>query len=183
MNIIESHKQEFENIVEFFKKDIQSIRTNRATPDLVSHVLVSVYGAKTPLEQLASVNVPEPRTIVIQPWDKSIIKEIEKALSSVDLGASPLSQEGIIRLVLPALSEETRNNLVKILKTKLEHAHQSLRKNRDLVREKIIKAERAKELSEDDKFSLLEDLDKFTVAKQEEMKLICERKEKEITSI
>ncbi|MDD5626367.1 MAG: ribosome recycling factor [Patescibacteria group bacterium] len=183
MNIIESHKQEFENIVEFFKKDIQGIRTNRATPDLVSHVLVSVYGAKTPLEQLASVNVPEPRTIVIQPWDKSIIKEIEKALSSVDLGASPLSQEGIIRLVLPALSEETRNNLVKILKTKLEHSHQSLRTIRDLVREKIIKSERAKEMSEDDKFRLLEDLDKFTVAKQEEMKLICERKEKEITSI
>ncbi len=182
-NIIESHQIEFGKAIDFLKKDIQSIRTNRANPELVSHVLIEVYGTKTPLEQLATLSVPEPRTIVIQPWDKNIIKEIERALSKADIGVSPVVSEGMIRLMLPPLNEERRKDLVKILHSKLENARKSLRAVRDSVRDEIVKAERSKEINEDDKYRFFEKLDKITGDFQEEIKLIGERKEKEISSI
>ncbi len=183
MDIIQFHQSKFEKIIEFLKKDIQSIRTNRANPDLVAHVSVDAYGTKTPLEQLAALSVPEPRTIVIQPWDKNLVKVIEKALTAVDLGTMPSVSEGIIRLNLPALNEETRRNLVKFLQTKLEQGRKSLRLVRDNIRDEIVKAERAKEITEDEKYRLFEELDKLTGQKQDEIKLMGEKKEKEIMGL
>lgn len=183
MNIIESHQEEFRKAIDFLKRDVQTIRTNRANPELVSHILIEVYGTKTPLEQLATLSVPEPRTIVIQPWDKNVIKEIEKSLTKADIGTMPVINEGVIRLILPPLNEERRNDLVKVLHLKLENARKSLRAIRDSIRDEIVKAERAKEISEDDKYRLFEKLDKATGDYQEEVKTVGERKEKEITSI
>lgn len=183
MNIVESHQEEFKKIIDFLKKDIQTIRTNRASPELVSHVLIEVYGTRTPLEQLATLGVPEPRTIVIQPWDKNIIREIEKSLLKADLGTSPAVNEGVIRLILPPLNEERRKDLIKILHLKLENARKSLRVIRDSVKEEIVKAERVKEIGEDDKYRFFEKLDKITSDYQEEIKSIGERKEKEIILI
>jgi len=183
MDIIESHQQEFDKVIDFLKKDIQGVRTNRASPDLVAHLLVDAYGVKTPLEQLAALSVPEPRTIVIQPWDKNIVKEIERALISIDLGVMPNVSGGIIRLNLPPLNEETRKRLVKILQTKLEEARKSLRVVRDTIRDKIVKAERSKEITEDDKYRLFENLDNLTGQKQDQIKSIEEKKEKEIMEI
>ncbi|MDD5172603.1 MAG: ribosome recycling factor [Patescibacteria group bacterium] len=183
MNITESHQEEFTKTIDFLKKDIQSVRTNRANPELINHILIEVYGTKTPLEQLATLSVPEPRTIVIQPWDKNIIKEIEKSLSKSDVGAPPMVNEGVIRLTLPPLNEERRKDLVKILHLKLESARKSLRAIRDSIKEEIVKSERSKEISEDDKYRLFEKLDKMAGDYQEEVKLIGERKEKEIISI
>ena len=183
MNIIEDHKPEFNKAIDFLKKDVQSLRTNRANPELISNLLVEVYGTKTPLEQLATLNVPEPRIIVVQPWDKNIVKEIEKALSKTDLGFSINLNEGMIRLSLPPLNEERRKDLVKILHNKLENVRKSLRNIRDSIREEIIKSERSKEITEDKKYRFFEDLDKLTNEYQEEIKLIGERKEKEISII
>ena len=183
MNIIEDHKPEFNKAIDFLKKDIQGLRTNRANPELISNLLVEVYGTKTPLEQLATLNVPEPRIIVVQPWDKNIVKEIEKALSKTDLGFSINLNEGMIRLSLPPLNEERRKDLVKILHNKLENVRKSLRNIRDSIREEIIKSERSKEITEDKKYRFFEDLDKLTNEYQEEIKLIGERKEKEISTI
>jgi len=183
MNIIEFHKPEFNKAIDFLKKDIQSLRTNRANPELITHISVEVYGTKTPLEQLATLSIPEPRTIVVQPWDKNIVKEIEQALSKTDLGFSVNSSEGMIRLSLPPLNEERRKDLVKILHSKLENVRKSLRNIRDSVREEIIKTERAKEITEDEKYRFFEDLDKLTNEYQEEIKLIGECKEKEINTI
>lgn len=183
MTIIEDHRSEFNKLVEFFQKDIQGIRTNRASADLVSTIMINVYDTKTPLEQLASISVPEPRTLVIQPWDKNILKEIEKTLSSADLGTTPTLQDNLIRLTLPPLNEESRNRLVKILHAKLENARNSLRIARDKVKEEIIKMEREKEIGEDEKYRLLEELDKVTREYQEKIKEIEEIKEKEITTI
>ncbi len=183
MNIIESHQEGFRKAIDFLKRDVQTIRTNRANPELVSHILIEVYGTKTPLEQLATLSVPEPRTIVIQPWDKNVIKEIEKSLTKADIGTMPVINEGVIRLILPPLNEERRNDLVKVLHLKLENARKSLRAIRDSIRDEIVKAERAKEISEDDKYRLFEKLDKATGDYQEEVKTVGERKEKEITSI
>lgn len=183
MDIIESHRPEFNKAIDFLKKDVQSLRTNRANPELVNHLLIEVYGIKTPLEQLATLNVPEPRIIVVQPWDKNIVKEIEQALSKTDLGFSVNAVEGMIRLSLPPLNEERRKDLVKILHNKLENVRKSLRNIRDSVREEIIKSERSKEITEDEKYRFFENLDKLTNEYQEEIKLIGERKEKEINTI
>jgi len=183
MDIIESNRLEFNKAIDFLKKDVQGLRTNRANPELINHLLIEVYGTKTPLEQLATLNVPEPRTIVVQPWDRNIIKEIERALLKSNLGFSVNSVEGIIRLSLPPLNDEIRRDLIKILHGKLENVRKSLRKIRDSIREEIFKGEKSKEITEDEKYRFLEDLDKLTNEYQEEIKLVGERKEKEINTI
>jgi ribosome recycling factor len=149
----------------------------------VAHILVDAYGVKTPLEQLAAITVPEPRLIIIQPWDKNIIKEIEVALTQANLGTIPTVKETVIHINLPPLNEETRKNLVKILSQKLEKARNALRNLRDEFRSKINKAAKEKEITEDDKYRLFEDLDKKTAKFMEEIETIGQRKEKEITTI
>lgn len=182
-DLIKSHQEEFEKVINFLKKDIQSLRTNRANPELVSHLLVEVYGTKTPLEQLATLSIPEPRSIVIQPWDKNILKEITQALAKSNLNLNPNVSNGVIRLNFPPLNEETRKNLVKVLNEKLENARKSLRSVRDSIREGIIKAEREKEIGEDDKYRFFENLDNLTNDYQEKIKEIGQIKEKEILTI
>lgn len=184
MDIVQSHEEEFEKAINFLKKDIQTIRTNRASIDLVANISVNVYEGKRPLEELASLSIPEPRTIVIQPWDKNIIKEIGQALSLINIGTSPqVSDDGIIRLNLPPLNEETRKDLVKILQTKLENTRKAFRSIRSSVRDEIIKAENAKDISEDDKYRLFDSLDELTNKNQEKIVLINKEKEKEIMGV
>ncbi len=180
---LEIYKPEFNKFIDFFKKEIQAIRTSRATPELVAHILVRAYGVKTPLEQLASINIPEPRLIIIQPWNKEIFKEIEKALTEANLGSFPSIKGESLYLQLPPLSEETRNNLVKILRSKAEQIRAEVRRLRDEIRSKIIKEERAKTITEDMKYRLLEQLDKMTGQYIEEVRKIVERKESEIMMI
>lgn len=176
-------QQEGQKIIEFIKKEIQAIRTSRANVDLVAHILVEAYGVKTPLEQLATITIPEPRLIIIQPWDRNIIKEIEIALTQANLGTLPTIKEAVIHINLPSLNEETRNNLVKILHQKLENGRVALRNLRDEIRSKISKALKAKEITEDDKYRLFEDLDKKTSKFIAEIEEIGQRKEKEITTL
>src|SRR6056297_708491 len=152
-NIIEKHKKSFDKAVHFGKQDISSIRTNRASSKLVNNILVKSYGTKTPLEELASISVSDARTIVISPWDKNIAKEIEKALSQSDLGASPnIGQDNVIRINLPPLNQETREKIIKVLHQKLENARESLRSIRDEVKGEIEKSERNQDITEDDKY-------------------------------
>jgi len=183
MNIIESYQPQFLKAIDFFKKDLMNLRTGRATSNLVENILVEAYGVKTPLQQLASITVPEPRLIIIQPWDRNIIKEIEKSLLTADLGAAPSIKEGVIHLNLPPLNEESRQRLVKILNEKLENAKRAIRAIRDEVREKIIESEREKEITEDDKYRLLEELDKKSGQHQEEVKEIAKKKEGDIMTV
>ncbi len=183
MDIIELHQNEFKKIIDFLKNDIQSIRTNRANVEMVAKILIEVYGTKTPLEQLATMSVPEPKTILIQTWDRNIVKEVEKALTLANLGVTPTVSDGSIRLNFPPLNEETRKNLIKFLHVKTENARKSLRSLRDSIREEIIKAERQKQMAEDDKYRLFESLDKTTNKYQEEIKLVGEKKEAEIITI
>ena len=146
---LKNFQNEAQKVVELLKKDIQSLRTGRASSDLVSHILVEAYGVKTPLEQLATITVPEPRLIIIQPWDRNVIKEIETALTQVNLGTLPSVKESMIHINLPPLNEETRHGLVKILHQKLEHWRTELRCFRDEAKSKINKAAKEKEISED----------------------------------
>jgi ribosome recycling factor len=170
-------------IVDSLKKDLQTVRTGRASSDLVAHILVDAYGVKTPIDQLASVMVPEPRLIVIQPWDRNVIKAIETALTQANLGMMPSAKESVIHLNLPPLNEETRKNLVKTLHQKLEHWREEVRAMRDEWRNKINRAAKEKELTEDDKFSLLQDLDKKSSQFITEIEEAGKKKEKEIITI
>ena len=183
MDFIESRQEKFNKVIDFLKKDIQSLRTNRISTELVAHILVDVYGAKTRLDQLASLSTPESRLILIQPWDKNVSKNIEQALVTANLGAVPTINEGFIRLKIPSLNEDTRKSLVKALHEKLENSRRSLRGIRDEIRERIVKDERVKEISEDDKYRLFDQLDKLSREKQEEIKLIGQKKEEEIMVI
>jgi ribosome recycling factor len=112
---MDNQKIEFEGqkIVDFFKAELLTVRTGRASPVLVENLKVDYYGTKTPLIQLASINIPEPKMIVIQPWDRNIIKEIEKAIQASDLGLNPVNEGNIIRLIIPLMTEERRLELDK----------------------------------------------------------------------
>lgn len=180
---LKNYKDEFNKFVEFFKKGLQGLRTGRATPELVAHILVEAYGIKTPLEQLASISVPEPRMITVQPWDKTILKEIERALAEANLGTLPSIKSEIIYLNLPPLSEESRKNLVKILHTKAEQIRVETRVLRDKIKSKIIQEERDKTITEDVKYRLIEELDIMIHDYSEEVRKITERKEGEIMSV
>lgn len=180
---LEKSKDQFQKCVSHLKQDISGLKTGRATPALVENVTIESYGSRMPLQQLATIGIPDPKTILIQPWDKSIIKEIEKGLLAANLGLNPVNEGQAIRLSIPALTEEKRKELVKILKQKVEQGKQSVRRVRDEIREQIMTAEKEKTLSQDEKFRFLKELDDHTGRINDEIKQIGEEKEKEIMTI
>jgi len=180
---IESKRNDLVKVIDFFKKDISSLRTGRANPSILDGIMVEAYGAKTPLVGLASVSVPEARSIVISPWDKSVSKEIERAIVAADLGINPVNEGDKIRLVVPQLTEENRHELVKKLSEKMETARISLRKTRDEIKELIEAAFKNKGMSEDDKFRFFKELDEEIARLNDELKKIKDKKEEEIMTI
>ncbi len=136
--------------VDALEKDLSGVRTGRASARLVDHVKVDYYGAPTPLSQVASISVPEARMIVIQPWDKSVVPTIEKAILKSDLGLNPSTQGNVIRLQIPELTEERRKDLVKVVKRKVEDGRISVRNIRRGALEKLREMKKDKEISEDD---------------------------------
>lgn len=174
---------DFVKIIDFFKKDIASLRTGRANPGVLDGILVEAYGAKTPLVGLASITVPEARSLVVSPWDKSIIKEVEKAITAAALGLNPVNEGAQIRLVVPQLTEENRRELAKRLSEKMETGRISLRQTRDEIKEAIEAAFKNKEISEDDKFRFVKELDEEVSRRNDELKKIKEKKEEEIMTI
>ena len=173
----------FQAVIEFLKTDIAVLRTGRANPGMVENVQVEAYESRSPLAGLASITVPDARSILIDPWDKSLIKNIEKAIIEAKLGLNPAVQGQQIRLAIPAPSEETRKELVKTLGEKLEHARKSVRNVRDEAKGEIQKGEKEKEINEDEKYKLLEQLDKTAAGMNEKIKNIGEEKEREIMTI
>lgn len=171
------------SVIDFFKKDIANLRTGRANPAILDGILVESYGTKTPLNGLASISVPEARSIVIMPWDRNIMKEIEKAVVAANLGVSVINEGDKIRLTLPILTEENRRELVKKLNEKVEASRISLRQVRDEIKEAIELAFKNKEMSEDDKFRSFKELDEEINTRNDELKKIRDRKEEEIMTI
>jgi ribosome recycling factor len=180
---VDSYKPEFEKIIDHFKNEIASLRTGRATPALVENILVEAYGVKTPIKGLASIVVSDPKTIFIEPWDKGILKEIEKAIQLQNIGVNPVNDGTRIRISMPPLTEESRKELVKVLGQKLEQVRIALRSLRDKIRSEIIDAEREKQITEDDKYALLDDLDEMMEEYNTKTQEIAEQKEKEIMTI
>jgi len=183
MSIIDNYKEEFIKAVSHFQSEIGGLKTGRANPAILDNVRVEAYGTMNPITSVASVNVPDARSLVIQPWDKSIIKEIEKGIIEANLNLNPVSDGDKIRINLPPLTEETRKEIVKLLNQKAEDAKISVRVVRDKAKEEIIEAEKNKEFGEDEKFRLLEELDKKVGTYNDEIKSLTESKEAEILTV
>jgi len=181
--IIDQHKEDYDKVIEHLKTEISCIKTGRATPLIVENIQVNCYDSKMPIPQLASISVPEPKNIVIKPWDKTIIKEIEKAIVNADIGLNPVNEGDQIRITLPALTEEDRITLVKLLHQKLEKSRIAIRGVRDKIKEIILKMEKDKEIGEDERYREQKELDEFTSEYNEKIKEIGERKEEEINTI
>ncbi len=183
MNIVDEHKGHFEKAIEHLMGEISSLRTGRATPAILDGLMVEAYDTKQDIKSVASIAVADAKTITVQPWDKSVLQNIETAVRNSDLGLSPVNDGEMIRLILPDLTSERRVELVKVLSKKLEEARIAIRKMREDVRNQIEKAEKAKEIGEDDKFGLQDDLEKLVKEFNEKIKQIGEEKEAEILKV
>ena len=179
-DFINSVKPEFEKAFRFFEGELQKIRTSRASPALVEDIEVSAFGQKFPLKQLGAISTPSTNQIAIQPWDASYIEPIEKAISQSGLGMSAVDDKNIIRLNLPLLTEEYRNALSKTLGEKAEQAKQVIRRAREDAWNKIQAAQKAKEISEDEKFRGKDELQKVVDDFQEKIKNLVEKKKNEL---
>jgi len=182
-DVISGLKPNFNKVIEHLKTEVNSLRVGRATPSLVENIQVDSYGTKTPLVHLASISTLDPKTISIQPWDKNLLKEIEKSLQTADLGASPIIRDDLIMINIPPMTEEARKEIVKKLNHKVEEARVSLRNQREKAKEAILAMEKNKEIAEDEKYRLLEDLDEEVKKYNEEIKGLGQKKEQEIMSI
>ncbi|MSR85616.1 ribosome recycling factor [Candidatus Uhrbacteria bacterium] len=183
MNHLEAHKQDFEHVLEHFQKELQSLRTGRASPALVEGIRVETYGQMMDLKSVASLTIPDAKTIQIEPWDKSIIKDIEKALIDASLGMQPNVAGTVIRMVMPPMTEEGRKNLVKVLHQKTEAAKISIRNVREKIKSAITEDEKQKNISEDERKRNLEQLDKMVSEWNGKITKIGEDKEQEILTI
>ena len=183
MNNIDDFKNQYEKTLDFFKQDIGSLRTGRVSPSIVESIKIESYGTFTELVQLASITSPEPHSIAIKPWDKSIIKDVEKAVSNSDLNVNPVVDGDLVRLNFPPLTEESRKELVKILHKKLEESRIALRGQRDKIKDETITLEKEKQISEDERFQDLKNLDEMTKEYNEKLKEVSDNKEKEIMTI
>ena len=183
MNNLDSHKQDFEKIIEHLRNELDSLRTSRATPALVENIIVEAYGARQQLKALASSSAPDPKTLLIAPWDKTLVKEIEKAIVAAGIGLNPVNEGTHLRIVLPSLTEEGRHELVKLLSAKLETSRQMVRASREKIRAGIQDAGRKKEVTEDERYELQEKLDEMVGKYNDEMKKMGEMKEKEIMTV
>lgn len=181
---LDAHKAEFQAAIEHFHKELQGLRTGRASVSVVEDIRVEAYdGQSMDLKSVASITTPDAKTIQIEPWDKSIVKNIEKALVDASLGMMPNTAGTVIRMVLPPMTEEGRKNLVKILHQKEEVARVGIRGIRDKVKTAVTNDEKNKLMSEDDKRRQLEQLDKVVAEWNGKIEEITEEKETEILTV
>lgn len=180
---INKSKTEFEAVLEHLKKELGSLRTGRAQTALVDNLQVEVYGLRQPLKQLAGISLQDSKTISIEPWDKSIMKDVEKALGDNNLGLSVINLGGKILAKVSMMTEETRKELLKVLGKIVETNKISIRGLRDKVKEEIIKAEKDKDITQDDRYQYLADLDNYISELNKKMEEIAKEKEEEIMTI
>jgi ribosome recycling factor len=169
--------------IQALEDDLAGIRTGRATPALVEHLPVEYYGMSTPLIQLASISVPEPRTLMIRPFDVNTLKAIDRAILSSELGLTPNNDGKVIRLNLPALTEERRRDLVKVVHSRLEESRVAVRNiRRDLMKD-LREFEHEKMITEDDLNKGEEELQKLTDKMIQQIDGVGDRKQKEIMEV
>jgi ribosome recycling factor len=183
MPTISAMRDQMDAAVEAMRREFASVRTGKASPALLDTVRVEAYGAKTPLNQVASVNTPEPRLIVIQPWDKSLMGNIERAIQAADLGLNPSNDGNVIRVPIPPLSEERRKDMVRLLHKMAEEGRISVRHARQEANKDVKRREGEHEISEDEAHRQLGEIQRLTdeyVAKIDEL---MKAKEAEIMEV
>ncbi len=173
-------KQEFKKIEEWLTKEFSQLHTGRATPMLLDSVSVESYGSYMPIKNVGSVSIEDPKTLRIVPWDKSQIRDIDRAITAANLGLSVASDDQGLRVIFPALTTETRQKLVKVLKEKLEEGRISVRQEREKLGKAIDEAEKSGGMSEDDKFRSKEELQKIVEETNKNLEALFEKKEKEV---
>ena len=181
--ILKGYEEKMNKSYDSMLSDFAAIRAGRANPKVLDHIRVDYYGTPTPIQQVANVSVPEARVISIAPWDKKMVKAIEKAILTSDLGINPGNDGSTIRLVFPELTEERRKELSKDVKKKGDAAKVAVRNIRRDANETIKKMEKKGEISEDDQEDAEKDIQKMTDDFIKEIDKIAEKKEKELTEI
>lgn len=169
--------------VQSFRKELDRLRTGRASPALLDGIRAEYYGTPTPLQQIASITIPESRLIVIQPWDKTMLEPIEKAIQKANLGISPANDGNVIRISIPPLTEERRKEMVKVVKKMGEECKIALRNIRREANEALKRQEKEKAISEDDYHRSIEEVQKLTDEHIKRVDAIVEEKQKEILTI
>lgn len=176
-------EEKMDKAVEVAKEDFATIRTGRANPSMFSKITVDYYGAATPLQQLASFNVTEARTILITPFDKSSLGAVERALRDSDLGVNPSNDGAVIRVILPALTQERRRDYVKLAKTKAEDARISIRNIRRKAKDELDRVSKDGEAGEDDVARAEKELELFTKRHVDQIDSVLATKESELLEV
>jgi ribosome recycling factor len=182
-DIIKDAGKKMESAVSHAREDFAAIRTGRANPAMFNKIMVDYYGAMTPLQQLASFQVPEARTVLISPYDKSSVNAVEKAVRDSDLGVNPSTDGNVVRCVLPSLTEERRKEYTKMAKAKAEEARIAVRNVRRSANDDLKKQEKDKEISEDQLTRLEKELDQVTKKHVEEIDELLKAKEAELMEV
>ena len=178
--IIEKIKPEMDKTISFLERELAKIRTGRASVSLVEDIIIDCFGQKFPLKQLAAISSPEPKQIIIQPWDKSYIEPIEKAISKSSLGTTPVVDKDVLRINLPPLSDDYRKTLARVLSEKQEESKKTIRHWRGEAWEEIQEKTKEGEIREDDKFRAKDELQKLVDEYNKKIEEMGERKKKEI---
>ncbi len=176
-------KPAFDAVLDHLAKELGTLRTGRATPAILEGITVVAYDSAMDLKSVASITVPDAKTLAIQPWDKSLLQAIEKAIRDADIGINPSVDGDTVRLNMPAMTEENRKKLVKTMNERVEDAKISLRKVREESRTQVSKMEADKQMGEDEKYKAFEELDKVTKEYGEKIDAMAEKKEEEIMTI
>jgi ribosome recycling factor len=169
--------------IDFFKTDIAQVRTGRANPSLIEDLQVEVYGSLMKIKELGTISVPEPQLIVVSPWDKGVVASIDKAIRNSDLKLNPVSADGVLRIPIPPLSEERREEFAKLVNSKTETARQALRNIRQDTLKAIDKQFAEKQISEDEKFTQREEVEKMVKDATTTVGELGEAKRKQILEI
>lgn len=182
-DILKDAEDRMSKSIEHLTRDLAAMRAGRANPAMVEKITVDYYGTNTPINQLANITVPEARLLVIQPWDKSMITDIEKAIMKSDLGVTPSNDGNVIRLAIPQLTEERRKDLVKVVKKRAEEARVAVRNIRRESNDLLKSSEKEKMISEDESKKGMDDIQKATDKYIKNVDTILTAKEKEIMEV
>ena len=181
--ILSESNTRMQKSVQVFIEDLKTIRTSRASPDLIENLTADYYGVPTPLNQMASITVPDARLLMIQPWDKQALGEIEKSILQSDLGLVPNNDGTLIRINIPILTEERRKDLVKLVGRRLEDSRIAVRNIRREGVDQIKKLENSKQLSSDDSRVAQQEIQKITDSNIQQLETLAKDKEREVMEV
>jgi len=182
-DVLNTAKEKMAKTCSVYERDMQSIRAGRANPQVLDRIMVDYYGTPTPIQQIGNISSPEPRLLVIAPWEAKLIPQIEKAIQKSDLGLNPSNDGKIIRLVFPELNEERRRDLTKVASKGAEEAKVAIRNIRRDAMDQVKKMKKNSEITEDDQRKAEEDLQKITDKAIKDVDEVYARKEKEIMEV